>query len=122
MSDVDLYILKFSPEVQERLMKIRHTALHVFKRVDERVYFGIPTLSVDGKDIMHFAAYKGYVSIILGYDWIDFLKSQYPQFSYTRATIQFQHKEPFPGDVVQVICELLNQGLTCGTGRNPATM
>jgi len=44
MSDVDLYIMKFSPEVQERLMKIRHTALDVFERIDERIYFGIPTL------------------------------------------------------------------------------
>ena len=120
MSDFDLYIMKFNSEIQERLMKIRHTALDVFARIDERIYFGIPTLSIDGKDIMHYAAYKGHISMIVGYDWADFLKIQYPQFSYTRATIQFQHKEPFPDDVVQVICELLNQSLGCRASHNLA--
>ena len=111
MSDVDLYIMKFGPEVRQRLMKIRRIALDVFERMDERIYYGIPTLSIDGTHIMCYAAYKGYISIIIGYDWVDFLKNQYPQFRYTRATIQFQHKDPFPDETVQVICELLKQGL-----------
>ena len=111
MSDVDQYILKFSPEAQQRLMTIRRIALDVFKNAGEKVSYGIPTLTVDGADILYYAAYKNYISIVVGYDWADFLKSRFPQFQYTRATIQFQHKEPFPDDVISVICGLLKQGL-----------
>lgn len=111
MSDVDLYILKFSPEIQQRLTIIRRTALDVFGSINERIYFGMPTVTVNGKEMMAYAAYKGHISIIVGYDWVDFLKIQFPQFHYTRSTITFQHKDPFPDDVIQVICELLKQSL-----------
>jgi len=116
-----MYIMKYSPEVQQRLMKIRRTILDVFERVSERIYFGIPTLSIDGKDFLHYAAYKNYISLIVGYDWVDFLKNQFPQFRYTRATIQFQHKDPFPDEVVRVICELLKRSLCGGADHNTAT-
>ena len=110
MSDVDLYIMKFGPEVQQRLMKIRRTALDVFTLMDEKLHHGLPAFSVNGKVIMFYGAYQNHISICVGNDWVDFLKCQYPQFLYTQFTITFQHKEPFPDDVVQVICQLLNQG------------
>ena len=110
MSDVDLYILKFCPEIQQRLMAIRQTARKVFRGLDEKLYHGLPAFSANGKVIMFYGAYKSHISICVGDDWVDFLKTQYPQFRYTQFTIQFQHGEPFCEEVVQVICELLNQG------------
>ena len=121
MSDVDFYIMRFNPEVQQRLTKMRRTIFDVFKGINERIYYGIPTISNDSNEIiMHYAAYKGYISIILGYGWVDFLRNQYPQYQYTRATIQFQHKEPFPDEVIQAICELLKQG-HCNANHTEAT-
>jgi len=95
--------------------------LNVFQKIDERIYFGIPTLSIDGKEILHYAAYKDHISLIVGYDWVDFLKNQYPQFHYTRATITFQHKDPFPDDIIQVICELIKQGHSGWANHNTTT-
>jgi len=118
MSDVDLYIMKFNPELQQRLMTIRRTALDVFANAEEKLYHGLPAFSANGKIIMFYGAYKNHISMCVGDDWVDFLKYQYPQFHYTQYTITFQHKEPFPDDVVQVICELLNPGLI---GRATAT-
>ena len=109
MSDVDLYIMKYDPEVRQRLSTIRLTALSVFREIDEKTYHGMPAIFSDGKIIMFYGAYKGHISICVGDDWVDFLKHQYPQFQYTRFTIKFLHEDPFPADVVQVICELLNQ-------------
>ncbi len=111
MSDTDAYILRFSPKVQQRLLCIRQTALDVFGNVEEKVYYGCPTIYVNGNGIMFYGAYKDHVSICVGYDWIDFLKGQFPQFRYTRATIKFQHKDSFPQEVVQAICELLKGGI-----------
>lgn len=111
MSDIDLYMMRFSPEVQERLVKIRRTALDAFGSIDEKTCHGLPAVFANGMGIMFYGAYKDHISICVGYDWVDFLKSQYPQFHYTKATITFPHQDPFPDEIVQVICELLAQGL-----------
>jgi len=108
MSDVDNYIEKFEPEVQERLTKIRQAVSDVLGDVKERVYYGIPTVSLNGKDVMHYAGYKNHVSLIVGYDLADFLKSQYPQYKYTRATIIFPHKDPLPEEMVRTVLEMVS--------------
>jgi len=121
MADVDVYIMRFNPEVQQRLIKIRRTALDVFGSIDEKIHHGLPAFSAKGRVIMFYAAYKAHISICVGYDWIDFLRHQYPEFHYTQATIQFLHKDPFPDDIVRVICELVKQGLGGRTKHNAET-
>ena len=111
MSDVDLYIMRFPSEVQARLVSIRQTALNVFGDAEERLYHGVPSLFQNGHDFMNYGAYKNHISICVGYDWVDFLKSQYPQFNYTKSTITFQHDASFPDDIVQTICGLLKHSL-----------
>ena len=120
MSEVDLYIMKFNLEVQQRLISIRQIALHVFKDAEEKMCHSLPAFARNGKVFMFYGAYKGHISICVGDDWVDFLKYQYPQFHYTQHTITFQHEDPFPDDVVQVICELLNQGLSGRANHNTA--
>ena len=110
LSVVDLYILRFIPEIQKRLTCIRQTARRVFGDVEEKTCHSLPAFFANGKGIMFYGAYKEHISICVGYDWVDFLKYQYPQFRYTKATIIFPHKDPFPEDIVLVICELLSQG------------
>ena len=112
MSAIDAYISRFSPETQARLVCIRQTALRVFGDVDEKLCHALPAFFKNGRGILFYGAYQSHISICVGYDWVDFLKCQYPQFHYTKATITFPHEDPFPGDVVQVICSLLCQGLS----------
>ena len=120
MPDVDSYIAKFGPEIQERLMAIRFTALDIFQNVEEKIYHAIPAFMLDGKDILNYGAWKNHISIHLGYEWkiywenrandlMSFLKEKYPQYNYTKFTIQFANKEPFPLELIREICELLWQ-------------
>ena len=115
MSDVDRYIMRFCPEIQARLTAIRQTALKVFGDIEERLYHGVPSLFQNGRNFMNYAAYKDHISICVGYDWVDFLKKQYPQLKYTKATVTFQHSNPFPDEMVHAICALLRQGQTGST-------
>ncbi len=112
MSAVDEYIARFSPEVRQRLLFIRQTVLNAFGEVEEKIYYGYPTVCVKGDTVLFYGAYKDHVSICVGYEWIDFLKGQFPQFGYTKATIKFPHEDPFPEDVIQTICALLKQGFS----------
>lgn len=121
MSDVDLYIMKFSPEVRQRLTTIRQTALHVFGDVDETLCHSLPAFAINGKVFMFYGAYKDHISIRVDDDWVDFLKAQFPQFHYTQYTITFGHKDAFPDDVVQVICELVKPSRSRTASHGTAT-
>ena len=123
MSDnVIYYIMKFEEEIQKRLMEIRFTALDIFQNVEEKIYYGAPSFIYEGKDVMNYVAYKGHISIILAYPWkpnwetrmhefMDFMKKNYPQYSYTKYTIQLSHKKPFPYELIKIICKFLWQGI-----------
>ena len=111
MSDVDSYILRSSLQAQARLFSLRKIAQNVFLNAEERLYYGLPAFSANGRVLMFYGAYKAHMSICVGYEWVDFLKVQFPQYKYTQATIIFPYDVPFPEDVVQVICDLLNQAL-----------
>ena len=110
MNDIDVYIARFRPDIQARLLFIRQTALRILGAVDERLCHSLPAFARNGHVFMFYGAYKAHVSICVGYDWVDFLKVQYPQYTYTKATIIFSNDDPFPEDMVQVICALLKQG------------
>ena len=111
MSDVELYIARFSPEIQRRLNEIRGIGFEVFTGVEEKVYYGLPTFMIIGSKEckLHYGAYKDHISLIVGYAMKDFLVTVYPQYNYTRATITFPHKDDFPADIVREICVLLEQ-------------
>ena len=109
-SDVDSYIIKFDAEKQRRLMAIRSIVFEKYPNATERIYYGIPTVEVDGKIILHYAAYKNHISLITGYDLTDFLKSKYPQYRYTRATLIMPDDQPFPEAFVNEVCGMLGQG------------
>ena len=110
MFDIESYFMQFEPEVQRRLITIRLTALDVFQDVEEKIYHGIPTFMKNNKDILNYGAYKNHITIYIGYEWVYFLKEQYPQYEYTKAAIKFPNNNPFPDGFIREICDLINLG------------
>lgn len=107
MSDVELYIVRFSPEVQSRLNEIRRIGFDVFSNVEEKIYHNVPTfITTNGKDILNYGAYKDHITLYVGYDMKYFLQNAYPQYHYTKAAIKFPHREYFPIEYIREICEL----------------
>lgn len=107
--DVVFYIMKCNSEKQERLFKIRSFMSESFPGATERIYFGIPTVDLDGKIILQYAAYKKHISLIIGSDFSALLKERYPQYSYTDYTVLFPDKEPFPEDFIKEIFGMLDK-------------
>jgi len=107
INDVEFYILKYNAEKQDRLFKIRSAVFEKFPNASERIYYGIPTVELDGKIILHYAAYKNHISIIVCYELAALLQEKYPQYQYTRATVIFTDNKPFPYEFIKEICTML---------------
>jgi uncharacterized protein YdhG (YjbR/CyaY superfamily) len=97
--------MQFSPEVQRRLFYIRSIGFDVFHNAEERIYHRVPTLKFNGKDVLNYGAYKDHITLWLGYPMIDYLKNEYPQYNYTKTTIQFTHLDCFPNELIREIFE-----------------
>lgn len=107
--DVDYYIMKYDGAKQERLQKIRAAVKLKNSDATERIYYGIPTVELDGKIIMQYAAYKKHISLLVGNALPIILKEKYPQYSYTDYTVIFLDNEPFPESFLMEICGMLAQ-------------
>ena len=107
MNNVDNYILRQDFEAQHRLMLIRSIIQDLIPGAHERLYYAIPTISINGKDALHYAAYKKHISLIVGYDFVEYLMKHFPQYQYTRATVKFPHKDDFPIDFIEEVCKMI---------------
>lgn len=109
LPDVDYYILKYDDEKQKRLQSIRNIMKETYPNSTERIYYGIPTVDLDGQIILQYAAYKKHISMIICTDLSRLLQEKYPQYNYTDYTVLFLDKEPFPDEFVSVVCGLIEK-------------
>ena len=52
---VDSYLASFPPDIQEILAKVRETILDVVPGAEEKISYGIPTVSIGGRHLVYFA-------------------------------------------------------------------
>lgn len=60
MNEVEKYIQKFEPEVQEKLFTLRQVFFEVLPDTEESVRYKMPAFKV-GKHHLYFAAYKKHI-------------------------------------------------------------
>ena len=63
ITSVDEYISAFPNEVQEKLEEIRKIAHEIAPNADEKISYGVPTITLNGKYLVYFAGYKKHISI-----------------------------------------------------------
>ena len=101
------YILAAPSEVQTRLMEICVFVHDRLPNAERRMYHGIPTFFVAERDVINIGAYKKHVGVHVGYSIVDYLKQKYPEYQYTKSTVQFLYTQPQPFDILDDICSLI---------------
>lgn len=61
--EVDGYIATFPAEVASRLAAVRETLHAAVPGAGERISYGIPTLTLGGRSVVHFSAWKHHLAI-----------------------------------------------------------
>ena len=98
------YILEAPAEVQLRLIDILSFVHDRLPNAEQRIYHGIPTFFVKKRDIINIGAYRQHFGVHVGYNLVDYLKQKYPEFQYTKSTIQFPYTQPLPFNILDDIC------------------
>ncbi|MFE4499909.1 iron chaperone [Rhodococcus sp. NPDC056743] len=104
---IDQYIASFPAEVQTVLESVRQTIHKAVPGAGETISYQMPTITVGGKSVVHFAGWKHHISMYpLPEGDAEFEKAIDPYRS-AKATAKFPLNKPIPLDLVARIAELL---------------
>src|SRR5262245_29171492 len=87
--DVDEYIAGFPNEVRTILEKIRVTIRKAAPGAQEKISYRIPTVTLDGKYLIYFAAFQKHVGIYPAPRGADEFQEELARYGGGKGTVQF---------------------------------
>src|SRR3989442_1617369 len=101
--DIDEYIAGFPNDVQEILEKIRRTNRKTAPDAEETISYQIPTLTLKGKYLVYFAAYKKHIGLYPAPRGIEKFKKELSVYAGGKGTVRFPLDKPMPFDLIERI-------------------
>ena len=97
---MDAYIASFPEEVQGILEQIRETIRTAAPGAVEAISYQIPTFKLNGKNLVHFAAWKDHIGFYAAPSGNAAFKKELSHYKVAKGSIQFPFEEPIPYDLV----------------------
>ena len=104
---IDDYLTGFPPEVQEVLQEIRRVAHAAVPGAGETIKYQMPTLTLHGKNLVHFAGWKAHISLYPEPDPDGALEHELDPYRSGRGTLKFPLDQPIPYALIGRIVERL---------------
>ena len=100
---IDAYIAAFPPEVQAILEEIRQTIRTEAPDAVEAISYAIPTFKLNGRNLVHFAAFKNHISFFPTGSGVEAFQKELASYKVSKGTIQFPMGQPVPLDLIRRI-------------------
>ena len=104
---VDDYIVSFPLAVQDVLDQVRRTMHAAAPGADEMISYNIPTLTLHGHRIVHFAGWARHISVYPIPDGDDDYENELAPYRSGASTAKFVLGKPIPFDLIARITKLL---------------
>ena len=105
--DIDEYVSQFPPEVQAILKKIRSVISKAVPEATEAISYQIPTYKIDGKNLIHVAAFRHHVSVYPAPRSAPEFEAELEKYKGGKGTVQFPLDKPLPYDLISRIARYL---------------
>ena len=100
---IDEYIKTFPKDVQSILEKMRGTIRKAAPEAEEAISYQMPTFKLNGKNLVHFAAWKNHIGFYPTPSGTETFKKELSRYKGGKGSIQFPIGEPIPFDLVKKI-------------------
>lgn len=104
---VDDYLASFPDETREVLDGIRRTLHDAVPGAGEKISYQIPTLTVDGKSVVHFAGWAKHASVYPLPEGDDAFAADLAPYRSGPGTAKFPLNRPIPYDLIGRIATFL---------------
>jgi uncharacterized protein YdhG (YjbR/CyaY superfamily) len=95
-SSVDEYIESFPADVREALEEVRRAVRAVVPAAGEKISYDIPTITLDGKPLLHFSGWKHHIALYPVPPVDDALAAALDQYRSGKSTLKFPLAKPIP--------------------------
>ena len=106
---VDAYIASFPPDVQVKLQSVRAAIHEAVPDTGEAISYDIPMLTLDGKYVVYFAAWKRHISLYPIPSGDATLEKDIGPYKAGKGTLQFALNKPIPLDLIGRVARHLAQ-------------
>ena len=90
------FIAQYPPEVQAILQKIRATIQKSAPGAEEAMAYGIPTFKLNGKNLVHFSAFKEHIGFYPTPSGIEKFKKELSAYEGAKGSVKFPLSKPIP--------------------------
>jgi len=102
---IDEYIAEFPAETQRVLEEVRTLIKAAAPDATETISYAIPTFDLNGKHLVHFAAYERHVGFYPGSSGIAAFEGELRPYKSAKGSVQFPLGQPLPADVIRRMVE-----------------
>jgi len=104
---VEDYLDSLSEDSRAAVEEVRQRIHAALPGAHEVISYNIPTLKQDGRSVVHFAGWKGHVSLYPAPEGDEALQQALTPYVSGKGTVKFPLSQPMPLDLVQRIVEAL---------------
>jgi len=101
--NMDEYIGDFPEEVQIILEKMRQTIREAAPEAVEAISYQMPTFKLNGRNLVHFAAFKNHIGFYPIPSGIEAFKKELSLYKQGKGSVQFPMDKLIPYDLVKKI-------------------
>ena len=102
---LDEYFQSLPKSSEGLFQSLRTFVLDLITNGQEMMKYGIPTIVVNKKNIVHYAAYPGHVALYPGSEAIMAFQMDLSSYKCSKGTIQFPLNQELPFDLIQRIVQ-----------------
>ncbi len=93
---IDKFISTYPPEIQAILQKIRATIQKSAPGAEEAMAYGIPTFRLNGRNLVHFSAFKEHIGFYPTPSGIEKFKKELSAYEGAKGSVKFPLEKPIP--------------------------
>ncbi len=100
---IDNYIQSFPSDIQKILQKVRTAIRKAAPEAVETISYQMPTFKLNGKNLVHFAAWKSHIGFYATPSGNTAFKKELSKYKGAKGSAQFLITEPIPYDLIEKI-------------------
>jgi uncharacterized protein YdhG (YjbR/CyaY superfamily) len=104
---IDQYIGSFPADVQVILEAVRRSIRNVVPEADETISYRIPAMTLGGRHLVYFAAWKHHIAIYPVPAADEALEQELAPYLASKGTARFPLRQPIPYDLIERLVALL---------------